>query len=67
MSTVRERLMSSNICGQEVLFEQNSKGTHAIPSHGLRIGKDTYEANVPSCPLPFLIFCIAPETCKRQA
>jgi hypothetical protein len=37
--------------------------------HGLRIGKDifTYEDNVPSCPLPFLIFCIAPGTCERQA
>jgi hypothetical protein len=30
---------------------------HAIPSHGLRIGED----NVPFCPPPLLIFCIAPD------
>ena len=42
---------------------------NTIPSHGLWKGKYifTYEDNVPSCPLPFLIFCIAPGTCERQA
>jgi hypothetical protein len=39
---------------------------HAIPSHGLT-DTFTYEDNVPSCPLPVLIFCIAPATFKRQA
>jgi hypothetical protein len=42
---------------------------HTIPSHGLRIAKDTftYEDNVPFCSLPFLIFCIASGTCEQQA